>query len=97
MSEELFIEGGKRLGVRRSDLGDWFVSHSPRNWNSFAEGPWDHWVNLAIRILQDDLTKVVRPEAHKAAKELDVFDFYSETNRDLTDAELEQRFGKEQS
>ncbi|MEV7814272.1 hypothetical protein AB0P05_26635 [Streptomyces flaveolus] len=95
MSEELFIEGGKRLGVRRSDLGDWFVSHSPRNGNSFAEGPWDHWVDLAIKILQDPLTQMVRPEAHFTVKDLPIGDFYSETLHDLTDDELKRRFGDE--
>lgn len=98
MADQAFIEGGKRLGVRRSDfLRDWFVSHSPRNDSYCAEGPWEHWVDLAVRILQDPLTAITRPEAHEVAKQLEVVDYYSETRRDLTDEELDARFKGEQT
>lgn len=72
--------------------GDWFVSRSPRNDNSNAEGPWDHWVDLAVKILHDPLTAIVRPEAHRVGRTLAVYDFYSESNRPLTDEELAERF-----
>lgn len=87
------LSGGKRCGVQWTPwMGDWFTSWSPRNSNNHAEGPWDHWVDLAIQILQDPMTALVRPEAHKLAKGMEVKDFYTETGRDLTDAELEARF-----
>ena len=86
-------ESGKRCGLEWAPwMGDWFHSYSPRNSNSHAEGPWDHWVDLAIHILQDPLTELVRPEAKAAVAELKTFDFYSEGNRDLTDDELTLRF-----
>lgn len=87
------VQSGKRCGVQWTPwMGDWFTSWSPRNGNNNAEGPWDHWVDLAVRILRDPLTAKVRPEAHKAAQLLEPADFYSETNRDLTDDELQDRF-----
>lgn len=87
------LSAGKRCGVQWTPwMGDWFTSWSPRNSNNHAEGPWDHWVDLAIQILQDPMTALVRPEAHKLAKGMEVKDFYTETGRDLTDAELEARF-----
>jgi hypothetical protein len=90
------IEAGKRLAVRKGDfLRDWFVSHSSRNDSYCGEGPWEHWVDLAVKILQDPLTAITRPEAHEAAKQLDVQDYYSDANRYLTDEELIQRFGEE--
>lgn len=96
MTDQAFIEGGKRLGVRRSDfLRDWFVSHSPRNDSYCAEGPWEHWVDLAVHILQDPLTGITRPEAHELAKQLDVKDYYSDADRYLTDEELVARFGED--
>src|SRR4051795_2002407 len=88
------VNGGKRCAVVWAPwMGDWFTSHSPRNDNSNAEGTWDHWVDLAIGILKDPLTGIVRPEAHAAAAGLATFDFYSESNRTLTDDELAARFG----
>lgn len=87
------IQAGKRCGVQWTPwMGDWFTSWSPRNGNSNAEGPWDHWVDLAIRILQDPLTEKVRPEAHALAQKLQHCDFYSETKRDLSEGELRERF-----
>jgi hypothetical protein len=92
------IQAGKRLGVRKPMwMGDWFTSWSPRNDNCNAEGPWDQWVDLAIKILQDPLTRIVRPEAFRAAENIATFDFYSEANRNLTDEEIEAdpRFRKD--
>lgn len=87
------VQAGKRCGVQWTPwMGDWFTSWSPRNDNNNAEGPWDHWVDLAVRILRDPLTAKVRPEAHALAQQLQPCDFYSETNRDLTDDELRDRF-----
>lgn len=85
--------GGKRLSMEHCYwLGDWFTSFSPRNSNSNAEGPWDHWVDLAIGILQHPATKVVRPEAHAAVQRLETRGFYDETGRDLTEAEIGELF-----
>lgn len=96
MSDET-IEGGKRLAVRRGDFGrDWFVSHSPRNDSHYGEGPWEHWVDLAVRILQDPLTAITRPDAHELSKQLDVKDYYSDADRYLTDEELVARFGEDE-
>ncbi|SOE25644.1 hypothetical protein [Streptomyces sp. OK228] len=87
------IQGGKRCGVQWAPwMDDWFTSWSPRNSNNNAEGPWDHWVDLAIKILADPMTAIVRPEAHAVAVTLDQHDFYDETQRDLTEAELGARF-----
>ena len=61
MSEESsdpreYIEAGRRLAVRRSEwLDEWWVSHSPRNSNSNAEGAWEEWVALAKRIIDADI------------------------------------------
>ncbi len=94
--EEIYaVSAGKRCALTWAPwMGDWFVSHSPRNGNSNAEGQWDHWVDLALKILQDPLTEIVRPEAHAAAEGLETHDFYSGANRQLTDEELNARFGK---
>lgn len=87
------VKAGKRCGVQWTPwMGDWFVSWSPRNSNSNAEGPWAHWVDLAVRILQDPMTAKVRPDAHEAVKALESRDFYDETDRPLSDDELAARF-----
>ncbi|MFD1546970.1 hypothetical protein [Nonomuraea guangzhouensis] len=92
------INAGKRCGVQWTPwMDDWFTSWSPRNSNSNAEGPWDHWVDLAINILKDPLTELVRPEAHALAQQLEARGFYSEANRDLTGAELRARFSPDSS
>ena len=74
-------------------MGDWFVSHSPRNGNTNAEGQWGQWVNLAVSILQHPATAITDPEAHKAAGGLPVHRYYDEVNRTLTDDEIESLFG----
>ncbi len=94
------IGAAKRCGVQWTPwMGDWFTSWSPRNGNNNAEGTWEHWVNLALGILDDPLTKVVAPKVHAAAREhlppLNP-DTYSDTERALTYAELMQRFRKEE-
>jgi hypothetical protein len=89
------IQVGKRCGVQWTPwMGDYFTSWSPRNANSNAEGPWDHWVDLAIEILRDPLTAIVRPEAHQLAQQLATLGFYDESNRALTDGELRERFSR---
>lgn len=89
------INAAKRCGVQWTPwMGDWFASWSPRNSSSNAEGTWDHWVDLAIRILQDPLTALVRPDAHETARGLAAIGFYSEPGRELTDTELRERFAK---
>lgn len=87
--------GGKRLSMEKSEyLNDWFMSFSPRNSNSNAEGPWDHWVDFAIQILQHPATAIVRPDAHVAAHQhLHAEGFYDETSRDLSEEEIEGLFG----
>jgi len=61
------LSGGRRCGVQWAPwMGDWFTSWSPRNSNNHAEGPWEHWVALAERILAHPMTAAL-----KAGKELD--------------------------
>lgn len=73
-------------------MGDWFVSHSPRNGNEHAEGTWDHWVQVALSILQHPATAIVRPEAHAAVERVKNTDYYSESGRVLSDDELGRLF-----
>jgi hypothetical protein len=83
--------------MERSEwMGDWFMSYSPRNDNSNAEGQWDQWVSLALQILQHPATRLVRPEAHAAVQELDPKRFYSEVERGLTEEEVVELFGEVQ-
>lgn len=87
------IGAGKRLGLEWCPwMDDWFVSWSPRNSNSNAEGPWDQWVDLALMILQDPMTAKVRPDAHAAAADLPTHNFYDEARTYLTPEELAERF-----
>lgn len=89
------VQAAKRLGNQWCPwMGDWFTSWSPRNYNNHAEGTWDHWVDFAIKILQDPLTAIVRPDAHQTARQLAAIGFYSESGRKLTDEELAARFDK---
>lgn len=94
--EEVPVHGsGKRCGVQWDPwMGDWFNSWSPRNGNSNAEGPWDHWIDLALGILSDPMTKIVRPEAYIERDQAGIKDFYSEADRTLTDEELAARFAE---
>ncbi|MGW6790022.1 hypothetical protein [Streptomyces chartreusis] len=88
------LSSGKRCGVQWTPwMGDFFTSWSPRNSNNNAEGPWDHWVDLALKILSDPMTAIVRPDAHRAVQDLTPCDFYDEARRELTEAELNERFG----
>lgn len=90
------VSAGKRCALDWVPwMGDWFTSASPRNGNSHAEGPWDHWVDLAIGILQDPMTAKVRPEAHKAVQDIPRCDFYDEANTHLGDDDLIERFAKD--
>ena len=93
--EEVEVIGAaKRCGVQWTPwMGDWFTSWSPRNGNSNAEGTWDHWVELAIGILQHDFTKLVRPEVAVAVQDLELLKPYDQTGRSLTNAELLAHFG----
>lgn len=91
--EIVAIEAAKRCAMAWNPwMGDWFTSYSPRNSNHNAEGTWDHWVDLAVKILADPLTETVRPEAYRVGRTLAVHDFYDESNRSLTDQELAERF-----
>src|SRR5690606_14246494 len=83
------IVTAKRCGLVWTPwMGDWFTSWSPRNDNTNAEGPWDHWVSLALSILQHPMTEVVRPEVHAAVQGVKNREFYSEADRRLSDEEL---------
>jgi len=67
------ITAGKRLGITQAPWmagGDWFVAWSPRNDNTHGEGYWDHWVDLALKILQHPATSVVYPRAHDAVVDI---------------------------
>ena len=91
------INGSKRASIVWTPwMGDWFVSHSPRNGNERAEGTWDHWVQVALSILQHPATEIVRPEAHEAVAGVPNTDFYDESARDLTDEEVEALFGEKE-
>lgn len=91
------VKGTKRADVVWTPwMGDWFTSYSPRNSNTHAEGPWDHWVQVALSILQHHATAIVRPQVYAAVADLPNTEFYTETNRELTDEELEMLFGGEQ-
>ena len=89
------VQSAKRVTIVHTPwMGDWFVSHSPRNGNSHAEGTWDHWVQLAVSILQHPATAVVRPEAHAAVSSIKNTNYYTD-GRVLTDGELARLFGEE--
>lgn len=86
-------DGGKRLGMEWTPwMGDWFTSYSPRNSNSHGEGFWDHWINLALSVLSDPLTEIVRPEVYDAALKDKILNLYDGANRSLTYLELRERF-----
>lgn len=85
------VNAGKRCAVDwYPAFGDWFMSCSPRNRNSNAEGPWAHWVDLALQILQDPLTAKTRPDAHAAVQALQLCIYQGDV--DLTDTDLRDRF-----
>lgn len=87
--------GGKRVALAWTPwMDDWFATYSPRNgYGAIAEGPWAHWVDLALSILQHPLTEHVRPEVRAAVADFEVFNFYDETNADLTTEQIEQELG----
>lgn len=88
------IASSKRLTITHASwMGDWFVSHSPRNGNSNAEGQWGQWVELALSILQHPATEVCRPLAHAAVAGLLVNNFYTETSHEFTGEEIAKYFG----
>ena len=87
------IEAGKRLGMNWTPwMGDWFVSHSPRNDNTHAEGEWDQWVDLALKILRDPLTEITRPELRAAVLPFEPRGYYTGADVNLTKEQLEERF-----
>jgi len=92
--EEISVtSSGKRCGVWHDPwMGDWFTSWSPRNDNSNAEGPWAHWADLAVRILRDPMTAIVRPEAHQLAQQLEPRDFHGDADVYVSDEQLIERF-----
>lgn len=98
--EQILAAPGKRCGLVWDPwMGDWFTSYSPRNGNSNAEGYWDHWVDLALMILRDELTGIVRPSVYETALEClpEPLDLYDGANRSLTDGELMKRFRRDPS
>ena len=57
------VAAGKRLAVEETEwMDDWFVSASPRNGNSHAEGQWCQWVHLARLILAHERTAEQMPD-----------------------------------
>ena len=91
------IRGAKRCSILRPGwMGDWFTSYSPRNSNSNAEGPWAHWVQLALGILQHPATAEQRPDIAEAVKGLENTDYYSE-GPVFGDADIERLFGNEEA
>lgn len=94
--EEKYIKGiaaTKRASIVWTPwMGDWFTSHSPRNGNCNAEGSWGHWVQVALSILQHPATELVRPDVHAAVVDLKNAAQYSETDRPLTDDEIQTLF-----
>jgi hypothetical protein len=89
------IDAAKRLGVVHvgpdQSHWDWFTAWSPRNSNNHGEGPWEHWVALAVQVLRHPLTKIVHPDAHEAAHaHIQDMRRYSETIRELTPEELRE-------
>ena len=88
--------GGKRCGVQWAPwMGDWFTSWSPRNSNNHSEGPWAHWVDLALKILQDPMTELIRPEARAAVAGLEPRNYYDEWDAEVGETALRERFGHE--
>lgn len=62
-AERVYIDAAKRLAVAESEwMDNWYVSHSPRNDNSNAEGNWCEWVHLARLILAHPLTAEQMPD-----------------------------------
>lgn len=56
---DVVARSGRRLAVQASEwLSDWYISHSPRNDNQNAEGPWQEWVDLAHAILLAEQERV---------------------------------------
>ena len=64
MSDEM-VKAGKRLAITQEGWDGWWVSHSPRNGNSNAEGQWCQWVHLARMILADEKTKSQMPAHYR--------------------------------
>ncbi|MDN4616445.1 hypothetical protein P5G50_18510 [Leifsonia sp. F6_8S_P_1B] len=99
--EEQYVSGiaaSKRLTLVHAPwMGDWFVSHSPRNGNSNAEGQWGQWVEFALSILQHPATEVCRSDVAAAVHGLPVNDFYTETTHEFTDDEIQQYFVGEEA
>jgi len=93
-NEEVVHGAAKRCGMTWAPwMGDWFNAYSPRNGNSNAEGTWEHWITLAQLILNDPMTQIVRPDVYQAVPVPP--HRYDESERRLTDAELEARFRAE--
>lgn len=89
-------ETGKRCGLAWApDNGNWFTSYCPRNDNTHAAGEWDHWVILALEILQDPMTAKVYPAAHAAVAGVESLDVYDGANVHLTHEDLAERFATE--
>lgn len=71
---KLYLDAAKRLAVVESEwLDDWYISHSPRNGNEFAEGTWCQWVHLARLILADPRTTAQMPGHHQPYEPPDVY------------------------
>lgn len=94
LEEPVVFAAAKRCGMTWAPwMGDWFVAYSPRNGNTHSEGTWEHWVTLAQLILTDPLTEIVRPDVYLSVPPPPRR--YDESDRRLTDGELEKRFRPE--
>lgn len=83
------IDSAKRVGISwLPDSGDLFVSYNPKTDRGSCEGPWDHWVDLAIQILQSPLTEIVRLDAYQAVGSLKSRGLYDSADRYLTKEEI---------
>ena len=87
--EVVFAASGKRCGLQWAPwMGDWFVSWSPRNSNSNAEGPWAHWAHLAAAILAHPFTEKVAPELFRPDLPFRT-DLYADAPAYLDEADIE--------
>lgn len=89
--EVAIIRAAKRCGLSWApQSGDWFVAWSPRNGNTNAEGPWNHWATLAALILSNPLTAKSAPGLYRP--DLKPAEVHTENPNPLTDQEIAEAF-----
>jgi hypothetical protein len=96
------IEASATIGLRWAAwAGDTFAAWNPSqgndSWYRPAQGAWEHWIEFALAILQDDLTRVIRPQiaevVQRAGEAFERTRPYKDVSRQLTIEELWARFG----